>query len=59
MRANGLALWVLTATSISTTTLQARRTERSILGKTISPEDVVRVQDARLERLHKRIEKMR
>lgn len=59
VRANGLALWLLTAASVSTTTLQARRTERSILGKKISPEDVVRVQDARLERLHKRIEKMR
>lgn len=29
------------------------------MGKKISPEDVVRVQDARLERLNKRIEKMR
>eukprot|EP00752_Nemacystus_decipiens_P006369 g5741.t1 len=58
MRVNGLALWLLTAACISTTTLQARRTERSILGKKISPEDVVRVQDARLERLTKRVEKM-
>lgn len=29
------------------------------MGKKISPEDVVRVQDARLERLNERIEKMR
>lgn len=59
VRTYRLTLWLLTAACISTTTLQARRTERSILGKKISPEDVVRVQDARIERLSKRIEKMR
>jgi len=59
VKASRLALWALTAASISDTTLQARRTERSILGNKIKTEDVVRVQDARLDRLHKRIEKMR
>ncbi|CAM9865365.1 unnamed protein product [Pylaiella littoralis] len=54
----GLALWALTVASIGTTTLQARTAERSILGKKIRHEDVVRVQDARLDRLSKRIERM-
>ncbi len=58
VKASRLALWVLTAAS-GTTPLQARRTERSILGNKIKPEDVVRVQEARLDRLHERIEKMR
>ena len=59
VKANRLALWVLTAASVGTTTLQARPPERSIMGNKIKAEDVVRVQEARLDRLHKRIEKMR
>lgn len=59
VRANRLALWALTVASIGTTTLQARTAERSILGKKIRQEDVIRVQDARLDRLSERIEKMR
>lgn len=59
VRATGLALWALTAASIGTTTLHARKAERSVLGKKIRQEDVIRVQDARLDRLSKRIDKMR
>lgn len=58
VKTNGLALWVLTGMSVCTSTEQARG-ERSVMGRKISKEDHSRVQQARLDRLEERIEKMR
>lgn len=55
---NGLAIFVLTA-GMSVCTTEQARAERSIFGKKISKNDQIRVQQARLNRLEERIEKMR
>lgn len=54
---NGLAIFVLTA-GMSVCTTEQARAERSIFGKKISKNDQIRVQQARLNRLEERIEKM-
>lgn len=58
VKSNGLALWVLMAASVSTSTHQAA-TGRSLFGRRMKQADHMRVQAARLNRLEDRIEQMR
>lgn len=57
VKANGVAIFLLTAASAGT--VEQARAERPWFSRKITTADHIRVQEARLQRLEERIEKMR